>query len=149
MKLHKIPNLIERAAVAAKDSPDAETKVGYVLVHGESGAVIAEGYNGFVRGAPDEALPKTRPAKYPFMVHAETNLIANCAKHGISTDGCFLVGTLSPCVGCLRLVFQAGIKTIFFREKYRDFGQNCSMEDLEVNLTQHDGFYRIDLKPKI
>lgn len=137
------------AEAVSADSPDAETKVGYVLVHGDTGAIIATGFNGFIRGAKDAALPKTRPAKYPYMVHSEANLICNAVRHGIKTDGCYLVGTLSPCINCLRLIYQSGISTIVFRDKYTDFEKNCEMEDLEVNLTQQDGFYRIDLKPRI
>ena len=72
------------AEQAAKKSPDAETKVGAVLVNNKTGAVIAMGFNGFIRGACDILLPKTRPDKYVYMVHGEVNLIANCARHGIS-----------------------------------------------------------------
>lgn len=148
MKPEKILSYLRIAEAVSQDSHDAETKVGYVLVHGKTGAIIATGFNGFIRGTNDKKLPNTRPEKYPYMIHSEANLICNAVRHGISTDGCYLVGTLSPCINCLRLIYQSGITTIFFKELYRDFQQNCSMEDLEVNLTSDSGFYRIDLKPR-
>jgi dCMP deaminase len=144
----KINSYLRIAKSVSEDSHDAQTKVGYVLVHGKTGAIIATGYNGFIRGADDENLPKTRPEKYPYMIHSETNLLCNAVRHGISTQDCYLVGTLSPCVNCLRLIYQSGITTIFFKEKYTDFEINCQMKDIEVQLTELAEFYRIDIKPR-
>src|SRR6478609_3085277 len=105
----KLANYMETAEVCAKRSHDAETKVGAVLVNNISGAIMATGFNGFVRGAPDSILPTTRPDKYEYIVHAETNLITNCARHGISMDNCMLVCTLSPCKSCMRMLINAGV----------------------------------------
>lgn len=107
-------------AVALK-SPDAETKVGSILIKKETGALIATGFNGFARGAPDKFLPKTRPAKYEFMIHSEINLICNAAKHGISMEGCMVYCTLSPCMNCMRALFQCGIDSVIIKEFYKDF----------------------------
>lgn len=144
----KIKKYLRIAQSISEDSHDAQTKVGYVLVHYKTGAIISTGFNGFIRGANDDKLPKTRPEKYPYMIHSEANLICNAARHGICTDESFLVGTLSPCVNCLRLIYQSGITTVFFKEKYKDFDVNCQMQDIEVLLTEQEGFYRIDLKPR-
>lgn len=137
------------ARAVASSSHDQETKVGAILIHPDTGAILSTGYNGFIRGADDNNLPKTRPDKYPYMVHAETNLIFNCARHGISTDRGILYCTLSPCVGCARSIWQAGIKEVYFKEKYRDFDKNCGMLDLQIMLNQRDdGFYHMTLEPK-
>ena len=139
---------MRRAQVVSVDSHDAETQVGAVLVHGTTGAVLASGYNGFIRGADDENLPNTRPEKYPYMVHAETNLIYNCARHGVSTEGCFVVCTLSPCINCLRALYQCGVTEVYFLEKYRDFDKNFNMQDLNLKLTSVGSYTRIDLSPR-
>lgn len=55
-----------------------------------------------------------------FVVHAEKNLIAFCAKEGIPTDGCTVYVTLMPCVECASLMVQAGIKKVIYDEDYRD-----------------------------
>lgn len=48
---------MEIAESIAKRSHDSETKVGAVLVSNKSGAMLATGFNGFVRGAPTVNYP--------------------------------------------------------------------------------------------
>lgn len=128
-------------AVSAK-SHDAETKVGGILVKNDTGVIVATGYNGFVRGAPDEKLPITRPDKYEFMVHCEENIIASAAKNGINVSDCTLIITMSPCQKCLRLLWQAGITEVVCRDMYRD--HNCNMKDLSIKEEEtEDGFTRL------
>ena len=135
------------AEQAAKKSHDQETKVGAALVDIESGAIKAIGYNGFVRGAKDKELPKVRPGKYKYMVHAEQNLIANCARMGISMKGCELYCTLSPCTSCMRLLFQCGIKKVYVKELYRDFEEILEMKDILIEKkTLANGYYLLEYK---
>lgn len=132
----KIDNAMRIAEIVAERSHDTETQVGAVLIHSKTGAIIAQGFNGFVRGAPDKILPTTRPDKYPYMVHAETNLIYNAARHGISTEDCFVVCTMSPCSNCMRALWQCGISTVFFKNTYKDFHIHTQMKDLQVSVTK-------------
>ena len=132
MRPTKLQSAMATAEIAALNSHDLETKVGAVLVKESSGAIIATGYNGFVRSAPDGDLPNTRPDKYPYMMHAEVNLIANCARHGIAMEGSFLVCTHTPCQSCMRQLYQAGITRVIAKNKYRDFEQLTQMQDLRV-----------------
>ena len=53
-------------------------------------------------------------------VHAEANTIAFAAKEGIITEGTHLYVTLSPCINCAKLLINAGVKKVFYLEKYRD-----------------------------
>lgn len=139
----------DQAMAVARQSPDEQTKVGALLIHGKTGAVISSGFNGFVRKGPDDILPKTRPNKYDYIVHAETNLICNCARHGISTDRCFIYCTLSPCIHCLRQVYQSGIQWVFFKDTYRDFDKNKMMLDLHLKVTEIDGgYYGLKIEPR-
>lgn len=134
MRQSKNENYMEHACVAAKRSHDTETQVGAVLVNSNSGAIIATGFNGFVRGARDEDLPTRRPEKYEYIVHAEVNLIANCARNGINTNGCIVYCTLSPCKACMRLLYNCGITKVIVKELYRDFEDIKSMKDIEVSV---------------
>lgn len=131
------------AEQAAKRSHDAETQVGAVLVHKRTNAILATGFNGFVRGADDNKLPNTRPDKYPYMVHAEQNLIAHCARHGISMSDCYVYCTHSPCNVCMRLLWQCGIEKIIVKELYRDFDTIKEMKDLDIKVTKED-FYILE-----
>ena len=115
-------------------SHDDETKVGAILVHNVSGAIIATGYNGFVRGAPDHMLPKSRPDKYEYMLHAEENMIFNCARHGISMDNCIVVVSTSPCVNCVRRLWQCGIKRVYSKTVYKDISNVRQMKDVMLSI---------------
>ena len=53
-------------------------------------------------------------------VHAEANAILQAAKNGVSLDGGELYTTASPCWNCFKLIANAGIKTIYYGEFYRD-----------------------------
>jgi dCMP deaminase len=148
MKESKILSYLRRAEVVAENSPDAETKVGSILISNSTGSVISEGYNGFVRGANDAIIPKTRPAKYDFFIHAESNLICNAARNGVRTDDCFIVQTHSPCVHCARLLYQSGISTVYFKEYYNRTHEIERLGDLEVRYTPFGKYTRIDIGPK-
>lgn len=155
MRPSKIQNYMAMAEVVAERSHDLETQVGSVLVRSANDTVVSTGFNGFIAGAPDDKLPITRPDKYEYIQHSELNLIANCAKNGISTDGCYVVCTMSPCKQCTRLLVNAGIRKVIAKNLYKDFGDVQHMKDLEVRcLIREDGFYEISyntvssLKPK-
>ena len=129
-------------------SPDQETKVGAVMLSSE-GRIIASSLNGFLRGAPDDVLPKTRPDKYEFIQHAERNMIYNCAYEGIRTKDTTIICTLSPCLECLRACFQAGVKTIIFKDLYQKFDNidfYRKLPDVKVNISSEAGFTRLDME---
>lgn len=147
MRPTKNQNYMDIATTIAERSHDAETKVGAVLVNNISGAIVATGYNGFVRGANDSILPNTRPDKYEYILHAEQNLIANSARHGISMDNCSLVCTLSPCKLCMRMLLNCGITKVIAKELYKDFNEILKMQDIKVEAKQEeDGFWHISYK---
>lgn len=149
MRPSKYETFMEIAHSIAKRSHDSETKVGAILISNKSGAMLATGFNGFVRGAPDNKLPTTRPDKYKFIVHSEENLVANCARHGISMDDCTLVCTHSPCVKCMRLLFQCGITQVLVQEKYRDFESLKQMEDIHISEeVTPEGFFLLTYQTK-
>jgi len=90
-------------------SKDRSRKVGCVIV-GDSREIRAIGYNGFPRGADDEADSRhERPAKYLWTEHAERNAIFQAARVGIALQGCTLYLTWFPCMDCARAIVQAGI----------------------------------------
>ena len=93
------------------------SKVGAVLVKKQR--VISVGYNGTPTGwdnCCEDAVGKTKTE----VIHAESNALMFAAKYGVSTDGCSLVTTMSPCIECAKLIYQAGIVEVYYRDKYRD-----------------------------
>ena len=108
---------------AATQSKDAETKVGAVIV-GPDGEVRLTGYNGPPKGVKDLPDRLSRPGKYPWMSHAEQNIIAFAAREGIPTKGCTLYTTHAPCSSCARSIIQAGIRCVAIGE-----GQTSQAEE--------------------
>lgn len=149
MRPSKLINYMDIASTVALRSHDAETKVGAILVNNESGSILATGYNGFVRSAPDDKLPNTRPQKYEYILHAEMNLITNCARHGISMNDCYLVCTLSPCKLCMRLLVNSGITKVVAKNLYNDFQDILKMKDVDVGYRlNHENLYEITYSTK-
>ncbi len=151
MKIAKLLNYLEMAYVVAKRSHDTKTKVGAVLVHKLDGAVLSTGYNGYVRGAPDDELPNgDDDLKHQYMRHAEENMISNAAKHGVCVADGIVVVTLSPCARCLRFLWNCGVDTIYFPKfhLYKDLSASCRMGDLNVEVTEMQELTELKLTAK-
>ena len=56
----------------------------------------------------------------PEVLHAESNAIAKLAKSTESGNGASMFITCAPCVECAKMIYQSGIKEVFYGEKYRD-----------------------------
>ena len=54
------------------------------------------------------------------VIHAEANAILFAAKNGIATNGCEMYVTLSPCSECAKMIVQAGIKKLYYKEEYKN-----------------------------
>lgn len=62
-------------------------------------------------------------------VHAESNAIAFAARHGIATEGSTLYSTLAPCYDCAKLLINAGIERVVYKNNYRDLrGQQLFLQ---------------------
>ena len=103
--------------------------VGAIIVKDDR--IISIGYNGMPAGWDNnceyeiyedngedepEIILKTRPE----VLHAETNAIAKLARsgeHGLDSD---LFVTHAPCMDCAKLIYQSGIRRVFFGTAYRD-----------------------------
>lgn len=135
MDERKISKYMRIAETVSELSHDEETKVGAILVSNKTGNILMEGYNGFIRGANDAILPRTRPDKYQYIVHAEENLLASCTRHRVSLENCTVFCTLSPCIKCCRLLWQTGVTNVIIKEKYRDFETLKMSLDLDITET--------------
>jgi len=53
-------------------------------------------------------------------VHAEQNAIIQAALHGISIEGATLYCTHQPCILCAKMMINARIARVVYRESYPD-----------------------------
>lgn len=55
----------------------------------------------------------------PEVLHAEANAIAKVARSPESAEGSVMFVTHAPCMECAKLIYQSGIKQVFWRHNYR------------------------------
>lgn len=141
---------LKTARLFAEHSSAVRMKVGAVIVKDDR--IISIGYNGMptgwdnncehevvvavVDGVPQREIKelKTRPE----VIHAESNAIAKLAKSTESGDGASMFITCAPCIDCAKMIYQAGIKEVFYGHKYRsddgiDFLHKCGITVRELN----------------
>jgi dCMP deaminase len=99
------------ALVASLKSKDSSTQVGAVIVDNQTKKVVSAGYNGFPRYLDDNKVPKSRPEKYLYVVHAELNAILHAERD--LTD-CTLYVSVFPCSECMKAAIQTGIKQVIY-----------------------------------
>ena len=116
---------LKTARIFAEHSSAVRMKVGAVVVKDDR--IISIGYNGMPSGWDNNCeqvvghthegpVLKTKPE----VLHAESNAIAKLAKSTESGDGASMFITCAPCMDCAKMIFQTGIKEVFYAEDYRD-----------------------------
>ncbi len=106
----------EIVQVTATRSPCDRLHVGCLLVR--DNRIISQGYNGFLPGLDHKSI--VRDGHEQATVHAEQNAIADCARRGVSCEGCCAYITHYPCIICCRILLAAGIKEIKYINDYRN-----------------------------
>ncbi len=74
-----------------------------------------------------------------FVLHAEQNVLAFCNREGLSTKDTTLYITMAPCKTCSKLIAAAGIKEVFYYDKYRDSDGLGFLKKLNIKLNQIKG----------
>ncbi len=107
---------LEMAEVWAKNSYCKRRQVGALIV--KNRMIISDGYNGTPSGFENICEDENGVTK-PYVLHAEANAITKVAKSGNSSEGATLYVTASPCLECSKLIIQAGIKRVVYKDEYR------------------------------
>jgi len=134
---------MKTAKLFAEHSSAVRKKVGAVVVKNDR--IISIGYNGMPSGWDNDCedeighvlddngyTVETRLKTKPEVLHAESNAIAKLAKSTESGDGASMFITCSPCIDCAKMIYQSGIKEVFYGEEYRnndgiDFLNKCGL----------------------
>ena len=143
MKEKYVKAHMKAAQVYAELSTAERLQVGCVIV--KDNTIIGIGYNGMPSGWDNvcetvkfkdftgTVLMKSKPE----VLHAETNAIAKVSRSNNSTDSADLFVTHAPCLECAKLIYQSGIKSVFYRDTYRSeegikFLQKCNVEVKQI-----------------
>ena len=117
-------------------------KVGTVIVKDN---VVTYGYNGTPAGwdnnCEDELIDerwyvtlKTKPE----VLHSEANALMKIAKSTISSEGATLFCTHSPCIDCAKMIYQAGIFTVYYRDEYKSTDGIEFLKKSGVDVKQYE-----------
>ena len=132
------------AKTFAELSTAKRAQVGCIIV--KDNRIISIGYNGMPSGWDNNCEDITRDASgttqlksKPEVLHAETNAIAKVARSGESCLNAHLFCTHMPCLDCAKIIYQAGIHTVYYDQNYvarkgsgRDFLEESGIEVIQV-----------------
>ena len=129
---------LRMAQIWAENSYCKRRKVGALLV--KNNMIISDGYNGTPSGFENICEDENGVTK-PYVLHAEANAITKVAKSGNSSEDATLYVTASPCIECAKLIIQAGIKRVVYRDEYRlddgpDLLKQAGIEVEQVNVDE-------------
>lgn len=125
---------MEMAVAVSKLSKAVRAQVGCVVVKGSN--VISMGYNGTPAGWHTNVCEDDSGKTKSEVLHAESNAIAKTARSTQSCEGATLYVTLSPCVGCAKLIIQAGITEVFYKERYHNTEGLDLLNKVNIPTTQ-------------
>lgn len=97
--------------------------------------MVADGYT---FGVDKDTAGWAKTVTKPEVLHAEANAIAKVARSPESAEGAVLFVTHSPCIDCAKLVFQSGIKQVFYRDNYRSTSGVDFLKQAGVIVTRLD-----------
>lgn len=135
------------ASLASERSTCMRRKVGAVIVREKQ--VISTGYNGAPKELPHcadvgclrEDMGADSGTRHELCrgVHAEQNAVIQAAVFGVSVKNSTLYTTLHPCVMCVKIVLNAGIERIVFKEGYPDKLAERMIRESGINIERFEG----------
>lgn len=72
------------------------------------------------------------------VLHAESNAIAKVSGSTESSQDATMFCTHAPCIHCAKMIWQSGIKNLFYRESYRDSKGIEFLEKSGVDVTKYE-----------
>jgi dCMP deaminase len=119
---------MEITHLVARRTTCLRRQVGAVIVKDRN--ILATGYNGAPSGVAhcldtgclreQLQIPSGERHELCRGLHAEQNAIIQAAKHGTNIDGSTLYCTTHPCIICVKMIINAGIRRVVFAEGYAD-----------------------------
>ena len=120
MRIERNEYYMQIALLTAERGTCNRAKVGAIAV--KDHRVIMSGYNGSPPGLYhcDDVGHLMINGHCERTVHAEQNVITQCAKEGIALKGATIYVTHEPCFMCLKLLISAGVIAVYFLDPRYD-----------------------------
>ena len=164
MKQKFVKAHMQAASVYAQLSTAKRLQVGCVIV--KDNTIIGIGYNGMpsgwdnnceeteyllkeeckysgeimtLNGFTESAHAWTRMYSKSEVLHAETNAIAKVSRSTNSSEGATLFVTHAPCLDCAKIIYQAGIKEVYYQNTYRTEAGIQFLKQCDIDVQQVEG----------
>ena len=144
---------MKAAEVYSQLSSARRLQVGCVVV--KDNTIIGIGYNGMPSGWDNDCEKRSYTnidtkwqyldedgstyslVTRPEVLHAESNALAKIARSTNSSEGASVFVTHAPCLDCAKMMYQAGINSVYYRSSYRDtsgvdFLKECNIEVKQI-----------------
>ena len=120
MKPRLLQAYMRTAETFAELSHARRLHVGAIVVKDDR--IISIGYNGMPAGWDNncEIEVDGKLITRPEVLHAESNAVSKLARSSESGDGATMFVTHAPCMECSTLIYQSGIRRVYFGAAYRD-----------------------------
>src|SRR4030042_4920521 len=119
---------LDIVGLVAKRATCRRRSVGAALVRDRR--ILSTGYNGAPSGLrhcleigclrEQNRIPSGERHELCRGLHAEQNAIIPAARHGVGISGASIYTATFPCVICAKMIINAGIERIVYRERYDD-----------------------------
>jgi len=152
MKQKYLDAHMKAAEVYSQLSSARRLQVGCVVV--KDNTIIGIGYNGMPSGWDNDCEKRSYTEldnKYqyldedgshyslvtrPEVLHAESNSLAKIARSTNSSEGASLFVTHAPCLDCAKMMYQAGINSVYYRSSYRDTSGVDFLKECNIKVEQ-------------
>ncbi len=138
------------AALVAKRSTCLRRAVGAAAVKNKQ--ILATGYNGVPTGIRHcietgclrQQMNVASGERHELCrgIHAEQNVITQAAFHGVSIKGASLFCTNLPCSICAKMIINAGIKKIYYKDGYADLMSSEMLSDASIEVIRFNHNHR-------
>lgn len=143
---------MKAAEVYSQLSSARRLQVGCVVV--KNNTIIGIGYNGMPSGWDNDCEKRSYTnidpkwqyldedgstyslVTRPEVLHAESNALAKVARSTNSSEGASVFVTHAPCLDCAKMMYQAGINSVYYRNSYRDTSGVDFLKDCNIEVKQ-------------
>ncbi len=143
---------MKAAEVYSQLSSARRLQVGCVVV--KDNTIIGIGYNGMPSGWDNDCEKRSYTnidpkwqyldedgstyslVTRPEVLHAESNALAKVARSTNSSEGASVFVTHAPCLDCAKMMYQAGINSVYYRNSYRDTSGVDFLKDCNIEVKQ-------------